>query len=314
MLDAHQLNVFLIAAETLNFTRAAQRLHMSQPSVSQHIQTLERHFNTELFTRAGRNMQLTDSGMELVPLARDLVNQSTLIEESMASLEGAVYGHLIVGCSTTPGKYILPGLLANFHRRFPRVKITCQVSPQTHAVERLIDGQVHFALTSFFQDSYKDAEFRKFMTDPVILIAPADHPWSITGEITPDELFDADFIMREPESGTYDAMLDALTQIDVDINQLKTLLTLGNSEAIALSVQEGLGVAFVSQIVVTILNPGQVIPIKVHGLDINREIQIGRHTRRKSTTAQDAFWEFIISMDTPIEGPISEVQLATETV
>jgi DNA-binding transcriptional LysR family regulator len=313
MLDAHQLNVFLIAAETLNFTRAAQRLHMSQPSVSQHIQTLERHFNTELFTRVGRNMQLTDSGMALVPLARDLVNQSTVIEESMASLEGTVYGHLMVGCSTTPGKYILPGLLASFHRRFPRVKITCQVSPQAHAVERLIDGQVHFALTSFFQDFHKDADFRKFMTEPVILIAPADHPWSIIGEITPDELFDADFIMREPESGTYDAVLDALTQIDVDINQLKTLLTLGNSEAIALSVQEGLGVAFVSQIVVTILNPGQVIPIKVRGLEINREIQIGRHTRRKSTTAQDAFWEFITSIDLPIEGAVPEVKLAYET-
>jgi DNA-binding transcriptional LysR family regulator len=313
MLDAHQLNVFLIAAETLNFTRAAQRLHMSQPSVSQHIQTLERHFNTELFTRVGRNMQLTDSGMALVPLARDLVNQSTVIEESMASLEGTVYGHLMVGCSTTPGKYILPGLLASFHRRFPRVKITCQVSPQAHAVERLIDGQVHFALTSFFQDFHKDADFRKFMTEPVILIAPADHPWSIIGEITPDELFDADFIMREPESGTYDAVLDALTQIDVDINQLKTLLTLGNSEAIALSVQEGLGVAFVSQIVVTILNPGQVIPIKVRGLEINREIQIGRHTRRKSTTAQDAFWEFITSIDLPIEGAVPEIKLAYET-
>ncbi len=313
MLDAHQMNVFLIASETQNFTQAAQRLHMSQPSVSQHIQSLERHFNTKLFVRAGRNLMLTDAAMALVPLARDLVNQSTLIEETMASLEGAVYGHLMVGCSTTPGKYVLPGLLANFHRRFPRVKVTCQVSPQTDAVERLIEGQVHFALTSFSQDSYKDTEFRKFMSDPVILIAPADHPWSVTGEITPEQLFETDFIMREPESGTYNAVLDALTQIDVDINQLKTLLTLGNSEAIALSVQEGLGVAFVSQIVVNILNPGQVIPIKIRGLDINREIQIGRHTRRQSTTAQDSFWEFITGLDFPIERVIPEIQKVYET-
>jgi DNA-binding transcriptional LysR family regulator len=307
MLDAHQLNVFLIAAETQNFTQAAQRLHMSQPSVSQHIQSLERHFNTKLFVRAGRNLMLTDSALALVPLARDMVNQSTLIEETMASLEGAVYGHLMVGCSTTPGKYVLPGLLADFHRRFPRVKVTCQVSPQTDAVERLIEGQVHFALTSFSQDSYKDAEFRKFMSDPVILIAPADHPWSVTGEVTPDQLFETDFIMREPESGTYNAVMDALAKIDIDINQLKTLLTLGNSEAIALSVQEGLGVAFVSQIVVNILNPGQVIPIKVRGLDINREIQIGRHTRRQSTTAQNSFWEFITGLDFPIERVIPEI-------
>jgi len=313
MLDAHQLNVFLVAAETQNFTQAAQRLHMSQPSVSQHIQSLERHFNTKLFVRAGRNLMLTDSALALVPLARNMVNQSTLIEETMASLEGAVYGHLMVGCSTTPGKYVLPGLLADFHRRFPRVKVTCQVSPQADAVERLIEGQVHFALTSFSQDSYKDAEFRKFMSDPVILIAPADHPWAENGEITPEELFETDFIMREPESGTYSAVQDALGEIDIDIHQLKTLLTLGNSEAIALSVQEGLGVAFVSQIVVNILNPGQVIPVKIRGLDINREIQIGRHTRRQSTTAQNSFWEFITGMEFTMDGAVRQVQLVYDS-
>ena len=313
MLDAHQLNVFLVAAETQNFTQAAQRLHMSQPSVSQHIQSLERHFNTKLFVRAGRNLMLTDSALALVPLARNMVNQSTLIEETMASLEGAVYGHLMVGCSTTPGKYVLPGLLADFHRRFPRVKVTCQVSPQADAVERLIEGQVHFALTSFSQDSYKDAEFRKFMSDPVILIAPADHPWAENGEITPEELFETDFIMREPESGTYSAVQDALGEIDIDIHQLKTLLTLGNSEAIALSVQEGLGVGFVSQIVVNILNPGQVIPVKIRGLDINREIQIGRHTRRQSTTAQNSFWEFITGMEFTMDGAVRQVQLVYDS-
>lgn len=310
MLDAHQLNIFLVAAETLNFTQAAQRLQMSQPSVSQHVQTLERHFNTDLFIRAGRNLQLTDAALALVPLARELVNQSIIIEETMFSLEGKVYGHLVVGCSTTPGKYVLPGLLANFHRRFPRVKVTCQVSPQTHAVERLLDGQVHFALTSFPHKSFKEAEFRKFMTDPVILIAPKDHPWSKRGEIDAHELFDADFIMREAESGTFSAVQEALADIDVDINRLRTLLTLGNSEAIALAVQEGLGVAFVSQIVVSILNHGQVVPITVRGLDIFREIQIGRHSGRKSTSAQDAFWDFIINLDYSPEGGISELQLA----
>ncbi len=151
------------------------------------------------------------------------------------------------------------------------------------------------------------------MSDPVILIAPAEHPWSVTGVISPDELFDTDFIMREPESGTYSTVQEALGQVGVDITQLKTLLTLGNSEAIALAVQEGLGVAFVSQIVVDILNPGQVFPIKIRGLDIKREIQIGRHTRRQSTTAQESFWEFITSMDYPIERDIPEIRQAYET-
>ena len=70
MLDIHQLNIFVVAAETLNFTQAAQQLHMTQPSVSQHIQALERHFDIELFIRNGRNLELTDAGMALLPMAR----------------------------------------------------------------------------------------------------------------------------------------------------------------------------------------------------------------------------------------------------
>jgi DNA-binding transcriptional LysR family regulator len=301
MLDAHQLNVFLVAAETLNFTRAAKRLHMSQPGVSQHIQALERHLNTGLFIRSNRNLQLTDAGLALVPLAQDMVKQATLIEETMASLDGTVYGHLMVGCSTTPGKYVLPQLLASFHRKFPRVKVTCQVTPQSLAIDRLCEGQVHFALTSFAQESTRDAEFRRFMRDPVVLIAPKDHPWAVVGEIDPQELYDVDFIMRESESGTYNTVCEALSQVGVPIDQLNTLMTLGNSEAITLSVQEGLGVGFVSQIVVTKLGPENVTLIKVRGLEIYRVIHIGRHIRRPATTAQDAFWEFIKGIEYPFD-------------
>ena len=130
MLDAHQLNVFLAAAESLSFTQAAQQLHMTQPSVSQHIQALERHFDMQLFLRNGRNLELTDAGMALLTLAREAVTLSIRIDETMESLKGNVHGHLIVGCSTTPGKYILPNVLARFHKKYPQVRVTCQVSPQ----------------------------------------------------------------------------------------------------------------------------------------------------------------------------------------
>ena len=300
MLDAHQLNVFVVAAETLNFTKAAQKLHMSQPSVSQHIQTLERHFDTKLFDRSGRNLQLTDAGRSLLPLSRDLIKQSILIEEAMASLQGEVFGHLIVGCSTTPGKYVLPHLLANFHRQYPKVNFTCQVSSQFNAIKSLCDGEIHFALSSHIADHCNETEFIKFMCENIILIAPPEHPWAKKKEITLDELFQADFILREEESGTFLSVKDALSERGVDIRQLRTLLTLGNSEAIALSVQEGLGVGFVSNTVVDKLCQGKVVPIDVEGLDICRDIFIGRNNASSSTNAQVAFWEFITSLSTPI--------------
>lgn len=303
MLDIHQLNVFLVAAETLNFTQAAQRLHMTQPSVSQHIQALEHHFDEVLFLRNGRTLELTDAGMSLVPLAREAVNISVRIDETMASLKGAIHGHLLVACSTTPGKYVLPQLLARFHGRHAQVRVTCQVTSQESALKKLSDGDVHFALSSMADETYPDLEYHKFMCDPVILVAPLDHPWSQQGEVDIAELSRGDFILREEGSGTYLALSSALNRAGASINDLDTLLTLGNSEAIALAVQEGLGVGFISELVVCRLSQGRVAVVKVRGLDIVRIIYIARNTRRPATIAQTAFWEFIHSPDNPVSCP-----------
>ena len=83
MLDTHQLRVFLAAAETLNFSQAAKRLHMSQPSVTQHIHNLETHFGMQLFVRAGRKLSLTEAGVTLHPMARDLVLSAIRADEMM---------------------------------------------------------------------------------------------------------------------------------------------------------------------------------------------------------------------------------------
>ena len=147
----------------------------------------------------GRYIELTDAGQALLPLARELVTRSVHIEETMKSLEGEVYGHLLVGCSTTPGKYVLPSLLANFHRRYPKVRVSCHVASQDHALQMVCDGEVHFALASVPHMVCKDVEFRQFMTDEVILLAPLGHPWADRGEIEPEELLEAEFLGQGAE-------------------------------------------------------------------------------------------------------------------
>ncbi len=299
MLDTHQLNVFLIAAETLNFTQAAQRLHMTQPSVSQHIQSLEQYFDQPLFIRSGRHIQLSAAGEALIPLAREMVNRSIHIEETMKSLEGEVYGHLLVGCSTTPGKYILPHLLARFHKMHPRVRVSCHVASQTQSLQMVCDEEVHFALVSVPDVPCGTVELKHFMTDPVVLIAPLNHPWAIRGEIDPEELYDAAFIFREEGSGTYATVREGLGHIGIDTSLVNTLLTLGNSEAIAIAVQEGLGVGFVSSIVVNRIVEGRVAPIRIRGVHLERDIYIARNTRRAHTVAQTSFWEFVGEIEDP---------------
>jgi DNA-binding transcriptional LysR family regulator len=293
------MNVFLAAAETMNFTAAARQLHMTQPSVSQHIQALEQHFQIELFRRRGRQMVLTDAGEALLPLARRLVDWSVRIDETMESLRGEVYGHLKVGCSTTSGKYVLPFLLTSFMQQHPQVTASCQVTPRRQTVADLCDGLVHLALASP-SEFCSTVEFRKFISDPIQLIAPIDHPWASREIIDPEELPMADFIMREESCGTYEVAVRGMADIGVTVDRLQRVLTLGNSEAIALAVEEGLGVGFVSKIVVTRLVSQRVAVVAVRGLQMQQDVYIGRNTSLPGTTAQNAFWEFVTDPDNPV--------------
>lgn len=299
MLDAHQLNVFLAAARALNFTAAARQLHMTQPSVSQHIQALENHFDTQLFVRSGRHLCLTDAGEVLLPMAERLVAQSYSIENRMEQLKGSVYGRLHIGCSTTLGKYILPLLMAEFMLKYPRVEASCLTMPRETAVQKLGGGEVHVALASE-REFHGDLLFEKFLTDKVSLIAPARHPWASRDYIEPAELLEARFIWREEGSGTRTVAEHGLRQMGISVDKLQTVLTLGNSEAIALAVQEGIGVGFVSQIMVSRLVAGQVAPIRVRGLDICQHIFIGCNGGRVGTAAQNAFWDFVTDPHNPV--------------
>jgi DNA-binding transcriptional LysR family regulator len=225
-------------------------------------------------------------------LARRMVDWSKRVDETMDSLHGQVYGHLNVGCSTTAGKYILPYLLTSFMQEHTHITANCVVSPRRQAVEDLCDGLVHLALASP-RDFCHMVEFCRFITDPIQLITPRDPPWASRQQIDAEELLGADFIMREVGSGTYDVTARGLAEVGIGVEQLHTVLTLGNSEAIALAVEEGLGVGFVSRIVVTRLVCERVACVDIRGVSMNQDVYVGRNLGLAGTTAQNAFWHFL---------------------
>jgi DNA-binding transcriptional LysR family regulator len=294
LLNLRQLNVFLAAAETSNFTQAAHRLQMTQPSVSQHIQALEQYFGVDLFIRSGRSLILTDAGQSLLPLSRELIHQSIQIEDSIRSLQGDVHGHLIVSCSTTVGRYVLPQLLADFHKDYPQVRATCHVSSQLQSLQLLYEGRVHLALTNY-TEPYRDIVIKRIGRGQIILIAPHSHPWAASGRIQSQDLYDVEFILPEDGTETHDVVREALASVGISIYQLKSLLILGSPEAIALSVQEGLGVGFVTEIIVKKLLSDGVASIAIQGLDIYQDIYLGRNPHLPATCAQEAFWDYIFS-------------------
>jgi len=293
MLDIYELQIFLAAAETGSFSEAGRRLQISQPAVSMQIRSLEKRLGGELFSRAGRHIQLTEAGEALVPMARELVNLSIRTEEAIASLQGEVVGLLKLACSTSAGKYCLPRLIASFIERYPQVQVACDVGPRGSCIRQLLDGSVHIAVSSL-REPYRELEYRPFITDPVVLIAPPAHPWAQRESIPVEELVEGRFIVREPDSGTQQAVLGALAAFNLGLGALDVVMTLGNSEAIAMAVAEGIGVAFISERVAAEgISAGRVAVVPVEGLAIVQQLYMVRHAHRAATRAQTAFWEHV---------------------
>ena len=280
MLDVHELKIFLAAAETENFSEAARHLNLTQPAVSMHIRALEKKLDVPLFHRTGRTLALTERGKALMPLARDMINRAIRIEEEIESLKGGVVGHLKIGCSTATGKYILPHLVARFRRLHPKVQISIYNHSRDMIETELCDGLVQLGVFSFAPTS-KDAGYRHFFTDYVVLIVP-------------DELQNVDVILRDAESGTRQEVEAGLKQVGLEVADLNLVMEIGNSEAISMAVEEGIGVAFVSRAVARRgIELGKLKEVSVAGFTLQREVFIAYSHRHPATRAQTEFWDFV---------------------
>lgn len=299
MLDAHQLNIFLIASETLNFTQAANRLHMSQPSVSQHIRSLEQHFNAELFIRQGRSLILSDAGRILIPLAREFINQSTSINETMSSFQGHIKGRINIGCNAVSGRYIMPEFFAQFHKKFPEVSFFCQTNNCSPALEALRRGTIHFLFTNQDKGLEPCFEITNLLTEEINLITPLNHPWASRSSVKIEELMEQEFILPTENSTIYEMVNTALATKNLSLLSLKSYLSLSNIESIVFSVEKGIGVGFCSKIISSTI--GKVASIPIKNLSITRGLLLVRDKFQISTTARGAFWEFMSSVSDKIK-------------
>jgi DNA-binding transcriptional LysR family regulator len=293
MLNLSEIQVFAVAAETGNFSEAARRLHLSQPAVSQQIRSLENYLGVELFLRSGRGVALTDAGEVLLLLARELLDLSRRIEETMQSLEGQVAGHLVIGCTTTAGKYMLPLLAAAFSKRYPNVQVTIEMCNCASIVDPLLAQEVHLGISST-KIVHRDMECQPFFNDRVILVVPADHPFASRSSVSPIELLDQPFILREEGSSTCQIVQDGLAGQGLGLDQLQVVMVVGNAEAIEIAVEHELGMAFISRLAARHgLELGRLVEVPVEGLRLERPLYVVRNSRCAKTPAQIRFWDFV---------------------
>ena len=293
MLDLNRLNVFIHVAATQSCSKAAKRLHLSQPTVSKHIQNLEAELNVKLFDREGAQFRITNAGMTLLPWARKMVRQSTEVQAMMQSMQDSVVGQLRIACTTTAGKYVLPHLAERFRQRYPGVQIFIQPCVRQDMTARLLAEDADLGVVSS-EVKENDLECQYFFTDHVSFIVPEKHPLSKRDSIEPAELLDVPIILREPTSGTRQVLQSELAKHDISFDEMNVLMEVGNAEAIVSAVAGGVGASFVSRIASAYARVwGCVVEIPVEGLDLQRRICIARRKLSHPNLVRDAFWAFI---------------------
>jgi LysR family transcriptional regulator, low CO2-responsive transcriptional regulator len=281
-------------AESLNFTEAAAQMHLTQPTVSHHIKTLEQALGVDLFIRSGNTLKLTEASRLLLPYAHKLVHQVGEIQEMMTSLQQNIAGHLRIACSTTTGKYILPQLAARFCQRFPDIKVSILSCTPQHIVPRLLEREANLAVVSSYDLCSNGLECQEFFNDTITLIVPAGHPWAARQLVESAELLEEHMIVREPTSGTRRVMLTELAKHDITLDDLNVSLELGNAEAIVRTVEAGFGISFVSTLAADwALRLGQVAAVPVAGLALQRRVYMVRRTMDEPNRPQEVFWGFV---------------------
>ena len=286
-----QLEIFLAVSRARSFRKAAERVALSQSALSQQIKELEGELGLPVFDRLGRTVELTQAGRLLEEHAQRLFATLQGAQEAMAELRGVGRGSLRLGGSTTPGIYIIPGLLGQFTARHPRIDITLCIGNTREIEEKVRAADVDLGIVGGHLAGFKETCVEASLLDRLVLIVPPGHPWAGKRTIAPERLADERLLLREEGSATRRVVETALERAGIRVGKV---LELGHTEAIKRGVRAGLGVALVSRYAVeTEVAGGHIVALGLRGLSIERHFHVIRHDARSLTPAARAFLEFL---------------------
>ena len=238
MLDP-RWNTFLVLCETMNYTRAAERLCLTQPAVTHHIHYLEDHYGCRLFSYEGKVLRLTEAGVRLREFTRSMAYNSRKVETAMASPAPI---SLRVGASKTIGEYIVAPQVERFLRAQPEASFSLLVDNTQVLLRGLEAGTLDFALVEgFFDRSRYDSQL--YRQEAFFGVCAPEH--RLAGRAVPlDELTGERLILRESGSGTRAIFEEALHRQNYTLESFSSVVTISDFSTIKSLVADGLGISF----------------------------------------------------------------------
>ena len=238
----HQLKVFEAVARHNSFTRAAEELFLTQPTVSMQVKQLTRAVGLPLFDQVGKRLYLTEAGQQLLLVSREIFDKLDQIEMTVADLKGLKQGKLRLAVITT-AKYFVPRLLGPFCQKYPGIDIALQVTNHRGITDRLSENLDDLYILSQLPEGL-NLSAHPVLENPLVVLAAANHPLVGQKQIPIELLADEPFIMREPGSGTRKSVQELFDRHGVSV---RVRLELGSNEAIKQAIAGGLGISVLSR-------------------------------------------------------------------
>ncbi len=290
-MDIHVLKVFVSVFKNKSFTKAAEEIHLSQPTISDHIKSLEEEFDCKLFDRLGRTIIPTKEAEALYSLAEEIIEKAGTIKEVIGQFKKEITGELIIGASTIPGTYLMPPMMAVFQKRYPFISFQILVSDSSKIIESVSKYELLLGIVGAKLGN-EQIDYIPFVEDELIVISSPSLLDS--SKITLKKLIKFPMVLREEGSGTRRETEKILESRGISLDNIKIAGIFGSTDAVKQAVKAGLGISILSKFsVADELKHNILKEIKLTDIQMKRKFYIVTHKRRTLPFLYNTFLQHI---------------------
>jgi len=282
-MDIQNIRAFLAVAETGSFSRAAEKLFITQPAISKRISTLEESLDCQLFDRLGKSIQLTQAGEALIPSYQRILAEIDQTEHIVSSLRTKVSGHLRFGTSHHIGLHRLPPVLRQYTRQFPDVELDIQFMDSEQAAALILKGSIELALITLPDEIQKPLTTIPVWTDPMEVVVAQDHPLAKQKSVTARQLTGYGVLIQSHSTHTRNIIDQALKLGD----DIKIIMESNYLETIKAMIQNGLGWGVLPESMID----DSLHRINIRGVKMERHLGVLLHASRTLSSSANALLE-----------------------
>lgn len=292
-MDIHQLKVFALVFKNKSFSKASEELHLTQPTISNHIKSLEDEFECKLFDRLGRTIIPTKEAEVLYTHAEELIAKANTLKEAVGEIRKDLTGKLIVGASTIPGVYLLPCIMSEFQKRYPSISFQILISDSKEIIDSVSKHELLLGIVGAKLGN-EQIKYTPFVEDELIAISS---PFFVKShQMTLRELVKLPMVLREEGSGTRRETEKFLEGKGISLDSITIAGIFGSTDAVKQAVKAGLGVSILSKYSVADELEHKILEeIKLIDIEMKRRFYIVTHKKRTLPQAYKIFLEHIMA-------------------